>query len=415
MKQFLFAVILVVESSFASAFFLPMDHSQKEHLRAYGVVYRSLARGDKAEILLNYRGGSFLISATPENQAELIQKGIVFERVDNSFRGLIEKEMDGKNQSILTLENAPAIAVYQPGGTDPWDDAVVLVLEYAEIPFERVYDPAILKGELSRYDWLHLHHEDFTGQFGKFYGFADQLQWYQQRRLMLESVAAEQGFQRVADLKLAVVQKIRSFTEEGGFLFAMCSATDTIDIALAAASTDIVPSEIDHTPVDPSFASRLNFSHTFAFENFEVYTDPHLYEFSSIDVNPRAEGLLQSDDYFQLFTFHAKTDPVLSLLTQNHVKEISGFLGQTTAFHRKYIKSGIIVLAETPGTDRVRYLAGSLGKGFFSFYSGHDPEDYQHLVGDSPVNMAEHASSPGYRLILNNIFLPSVKKKEKKT
>ncbi len=406
---------LLFSAPLSAQLLIPMDDAQKDHLRAYGIVYQVLQKGQKAKILLNYRGGSFLIPATPEYQRAATLAGVSWQNYTaeeaSRFVALSQKE----NVDQLDLEKAPRIAIYKPPSTEPWDDAVSMALNYAKIPYKMLWDKKVLAGQLSKYDWLHLHHEDFTGQYGKFYAFARRMQWYQKRRLEFEKMAKSLGYKRVADQKRDVARAIQKYVASGGFLFAMCSATDTLDISVAAAGIDIVDPVLDATPITPRFNEKLNFDATFGFENFKIFPDPYVYEFSDIDVNPQKEGIIQQKDFFTLFEFNAHIDPIPSLLTQNHTREIRGFLGQTTAFNIDKIKPRVLILGQSLGTKRVKYIYGSYKKGFFSFYGGHDPEDYQHLVGDPPTNLALHKNSPGYRLILNNIFLPAAKKKKRKT
>ena len=395
--------------------FIPMNNGQRDHLKAYGLVYEVLKRGEKAKILLNYAGGAFLIPSTQEFQERATLKHITWREFTTADARDVNQKIQTDNVESLVNEKAPKIAISKPPTSEPWDDAVNMALEYADIPFTQLWDTEVLKDDLMNYDWLHLHHEDFSGQYGKFYAFARNMQWYQARRLKSEEMARKLGYARVADQKLDVAEKIQSYVARGGFLFAMCSATDTLDIALAARGVDIIDPMIDNTPISPGFNEKLSFNHTFAFENFKVVTDPYVYEFSDIDINPQKEGIIRDKDYFSLFEFNAHIDPIPSLLTQNHKRQVKGFLGQTTAFNIDRLKTRVLILGQSLGTNRVKYIYGSYQKGFFSFYAGHDPEDYQHLVGDPPTNLALHKNSPGYRLILNNIFLPAAKKKKRKT
>ncbi len=396
---------------------IPMDTRQSDHLKAYGVTYWTLSRGIEVDWLLNYRGGSFLVGAFPELEQELRIRGVYFERLSaaQSAQVIAEVESEEHNTAVVRLEKPPRIAVYAPKLTQPWDDAVLLALNYAEVPYEMIYDDEVLAGKLQEYDWLHLHHEDFTGQYGKFYTYRS-MPWYIEQQRQAEATARRHGFRKVSKLKLAVAQTIREYVRNGGFLFAMCSGTDTYDIALAAHSTDIVPAEYDGDPVDPDALSKLDFGATFAFENFRPSFNAHEYEHSNIDTGPPPPPLLNPAlDYFTLFEFSAKWDPVPSMLTQNHVATVKGFIGQTTNFRKDLIKPNIVIMAEAPGRDAVRYLHGTYGQGTFTFYSGHDPEDYQHFVNDPPTDLNLHKNSPGYRLILNNILFPAARKKKQKT
>ncbi|MCS6983690.1 MAG: hypothetical protein NZM25_01010 [Leptospiraceae bacterium] len=413
--RFLTLKLFVLEPVLATFILIPMDRDQLNHLQAYGAVYQMLDKGYTAEVLLNFRGGSFLLEESEALQELLHRYGISWERFGEEDLYRFEKQREKENLERLKLEKAPRIAIYKPPGTDPWDDAVQLVLDFAQIRYDTLYDEEVLRGELSRYDWLHLHHEDFTGQYGKFYGFARNQEWYQERRLESEELARKLGFSRVPELKKEVALAIQDYVSKGGFLFAMCSATDSLDIALAAQNIDIVDPLLDHTPVTDGYQKKLDFNKTLAFYEFQVITDPFIYEFSDIDINPQEEGIAQSKDFFTLFEFNAKTDPIPTLLTQNHVRQIRGFLGQTTAFRLSKIKPRVLILGQTLGSERVKYIYGSYGRGFFSFYGGHDPEDYQHLVGDPPTDLRLYKNSPGYRLILNNIFMPAAQPKKQKT
>lgn len=396
---------------------IPMDESQTNHLKAYGIIFNQLVEGETGQWLLNYRGGSFL--TTPEN--DLVRKS----RIKNVQVEVISEaeaaqliqdvEQPNVNMAAISLESVPSIAVYTPPQALPWDDAVTLALDYAEIPYDKIYDTEVLSGELSKYDWLHLHHEDFTGQFGKFWAMYRNTPWYIEDVNNLEELGRELGYRKVSQLKLDVVNTIKRFVGEGGFLFAMCSGTETFDIALAAEGLDIVPSQMDGDPVDQNVTERLNFNNTLAFENFEVITDPAIYQHSTIDVEVDLNAISESLDYFTLFDFSAKWDPVPTMLTQNHLNSIPGFYGQATAFRSDKIKSSVVILAESPGRNQVKYLHGNHGEGTFTFYGGHDPEDYTHLVGDPPTDLDIHTNSPGYRLILNNILFPAAEKKKKQT
>ena len=396
---------------------VPMDERQSNHLKAYGVAFWVLEQGQPVDWLLNYRGGSFLISSFSGLEQEFQVRGVQFDRISaaESAQLIAEIESEGSNTAVVRLEKAPNIAVYAPDQTLPWDDAVLLALEYAEVPYEMIYDDEVLDGKLSDYDWLHLHHEDFTGQYGKFLQYRN-MPWYIEQQRDAEEAARRHGFKKVSDLKLQVTNLIKEYISAGGFLFAMCSGTDTFDIALAAHATDIVPSEYDGDPVDPNANSELDFGQTLAFTDFQPIYNPAEYEHSDIDTGPPPPQLRNPTlDYFTLFEFSAKWDPVPTMLTQNHVATVKGFIGQTTNFRKELVKSGVVLLAEAPGRDEVKYLHGNYGQGTFTFYAGHDPEDYQHFVGDPPTDLNLHKHSPGYRLILNNILFPAAKKKKQKT
>jgi hypothetical protein len=412
----LFAILFALPTP-AQDVLIPMDERQSDHLKAYGAVYWALERGLDVEWLLNYRGGSFLATATSDFEQELRIRGVSFESIGGGGAAQIiaEVESPGSNTSVVRLEKAPKIAVYAPKQSLPWDDAVTLALTYAEVPYDLIYDGEVLDDELGEYDWLHLHHEDFTGQYGKFYASYRNAPWYQEQQREAEAEARRRGFAKVSGLKLAVAEGIRGYVANGGFLFAMCSGTDTFDIALAAAGTDIVPAEFDGDGVDPDAGSQLDYARTLAFRDFDLSFNPMEYEHSDIDVTPPPQLRNPAVDYFTLFEFSAKWDPVPTMLTQNHVATIKGFMGQTTNFRKALVKPGTVILAEAPGRDEVRYLYGPLGQGFFAFYGGHDPEDYQHYVGDPATDLALHKSSPGYRLILNNVLFPAAKKQKQKT
>lgn len=408
---------VMVCSAVAQKMLIPMDLSQTDHLKAYGITYWVLTKDMPVDWLLNYRGGSFMLDATTEIKAECRIRGVLFEELDGASAASIyaDVQRENVNMEVVRLEKAPRIAVYVPPGFRPWDDAVTLAMEYAEVKYEKLWDEEVINGKLSEYDWLHLHHEDFTGQYGKFYSSAATQPWYIQQVALLESTARKMGYKKVSELKKAVVEKIRDYITGGGFMFAMCSATDTYDIALAAAGIDIVERPFDGDPAEPDCNDRLDFSRTFAFQNFRVITNPMEYEYSNIDIDANLLLANESSDYFTLFDFSAKYDPVPTMLTQCHVNVVRGFLGQTTAFHKDLIKKSVTILAERDGTDQVRYIHGNVGRGTFTWYGGHDPEDYRHNVGDPPTDLSLHKTSPGYRLILNNILFPAAKKKKQKT
>jgi hypothetical protein len=396
-----------------------MDLTQSDHLKAYGLAYWCLQNGVDVEWLLNYRGGSFLTDDLGQIAEACRLKGVSFEQISGAEEARIKKIIEESNMESILLEKAPKVAIYAPPSrrNEPWDDAVNLALEYAEIPFDIVWDPDVLLGKLAEYDWIHLHHEDFTGQYGKFYAAYRATLWYKQDKALNETTARELGFAKVSRLKLSVANAIEDYMAGGGFLFAMCSATDTYDIARAAWKTDIVPAESDGDGIDPDYISKLDFSRTFAFENFNVVTNPFIYEHSEIDTSPVRGGrnLSPQADYFTLFDFSAKWDPVPTMLVQDHTDVVNGFWGQCTGYNKQYIKKNLILLAETPGKNEAKYIHGNYGKGTFTFLGGHDPEDYQHMIGDPPTDLRLHKHSPGYRLILNNVLFPAAKKKERKT
>ncbi len=396
---------------------IPMDASQSNHLKAYGIIFNHLEAGETGIWLLNYRGGSFIT----QNNNEIVRKSRIrnvdIELISDSEaeRIIREVEQPDVNMAAVNLERAPTIAVYSPPQAQPWDDAVTLALDYAEVPYDIIYDREVLSGELENYDWLHLHHEDFTGQYGKFWASYRNMPWYIEEVTRMEALAEELNFNKVSDLKLAVAQEIQNYVGSGGFLFAMCSGTNTLDIALAAADVDIVPEQFDGDPVDRNANELLDYSNTFAFENFIVNTDPYIYQHGNIDIEVNLDRVGESLDFFTLFDFSAKWDPVPTMLTQNHVSSIKGFYGQTTAFNKDKIKSHVVILGESPGRDQVKYLHGNYGMGTFTFYAGHDPEDYQHRVNDPPTDLSLHTNSPGYRLILNNILFPAAQEQKLET
>jgi len=394
-----------------------MDASQTNHLKAYGVIFNHLIDGNSGIWLLNYKGGSFLTQNTNDIIRKSRVRNVQIQEISESeaVRILDQVEHPEANMTAINLEKAPNIAVYSPPQAMPWDDAVTLALDYAEVPYDLLYDEEVLSGDLNDYDWLHLHHEDFTGQYGKFWAMYRNHPWYISRVNFLEEVAGKLGFDKVSELKQAVAKTIKSYVAEGGFLFAMCSGTDTFDIALAAEDTDIVPTQFDNDPVDPNANKRLDYSKTLAFENFSAIMDPTKYEHSDIDVEVDIDRISESLDYFTLFDFSAKWDPVPTMLTQNHVSSLRGFFGQATAFQKDKVKNNVVILAESPGLDKVKYIHGNHGLGTFTFYGGHDPEDYTHHVHDPPTDLDLHPNSPGYRLILNNILFPAAEKKKKET
>ena len=416
-RHLAFACLLLIGAARAQQMLIPMDLNQGDHLKAYGAAYQALVKGQTVEWLLNYRGGSFLLARDEALVRYCRLRGISTEPVDGSGLTQIYATIEAGNMESVKLESAPRVAVYAPPTNQPWDGAVTLALTYAEIPYTVLWDEAVLRGELDRFDWLHLHHEDFTGQYGKFYGSYRNAEWYRRQQADFEAEARRLGFAKVSRLKLAVAETIRQYVEAGGFLFAMCSATDSYDIALAASTTDICDAVFDGDGIDPAYAAKLDFDHSLAFQDFVLYTDPTVYEYSDIDTTPldRSQSRPPATDYFTLFEFSAKYDPVPTMLTQNHVALVHNFMGQTTAFHKNRIKPNVVILAEHEGSGEVKYLHGNCGQGTFTFLGGHDPEDYQHFVGDPPTDLSLHRNSPGYRLILNNILFPAAKKKEQKT
>jgi len=410
------AFYLPIYQSTASSILIPMDGDQQNHLKSYGIAYWTLTKQVEVNWLLNYRGGSFMTDYHRFIENECRIRGVSYQVISDAQALNIESEINNPeaNMDLVKLEKAPKVAVYSPKTKLPWDDAVTMVLTYAEIPYDVVFDDEVMTGILPDYDWLHLHHEDFTGQYGKFYYSYKNQPWYIKQQQEYEDMAAKYGFTKVSQLKLAVVKKIREFCAGGGFLFAMCSATDTYDIALAAEGVDICDQMYDGDPMSPNAQSKLNFTNTFAFENFSISLNPFEYEYSTIDNHDRP-NISENNDYFTIFQFSAKWDPIPSMLTQNHEHVVKGFMGQTTAFKKELIKSEVLIMGENKAANEVRYMHGTFGKGTWTFYGGHDPEDYQHFVGEEPTDLNLHPNSPGYRLILNNILFPAAKKKKQKT
>jgi len=404
-------------STFATQLLIPMDLTQKNHLKAYGIAYFAIEREIDVSWLLNYRGGSFMMVYNAKIEDECVIRGVSYQVIADVQRAAILNEIAAteSNMDEIKLTKVPKIAVYTPKSKLPWDDAVTLALTYAEIPYDMVYDEEVMNDVLPKYDWLHLHHEDFTGQYGKFWSAYKNASWYIADVKNQEATAVKLGFQKVSQLKLAVAKKIRDFVMGGGYMFAMCSAPDSFDVALAAAGIDICEVPFDGDPMDPDAQQKLNYDNCFAFTDFILVTNPHIYEISDIDVNPHFHVQNKKNDYFTLFEFSAKWDPVPTMLTQNHQNVISGFMGQTTAFNNNRIKPHIVILGESKFFDEARYIHGTYGNGTFTFYGGHDPEDYQHFVGDPPTDLNLHPNSPGYRLILNNVLFPAAKKQKQKT
>jgi len=395
-----------------------MDEEQKNHLKAYGITYWALKNGLETDWLLNYRGGSFLMKYSQTMESECKIRGVSYEVIADAKVTVILNEINDPsvNMNMVKLEKEPKIAVYSPKNKLPWDDAVTMVLTYAEIPYDILYDDEVLKGDLPKYDWLHLHHEDFTGQYNRFWSAFRNAGWYMEDVKLQEATAKRNGFKKVSEMKLEVARSIRNFCTGGGFMFAMCSGPETIDIALAANGTDIAERVFDGDAADPKAQSKLDFNQTLAFQNFSLDLNPSNNEFSNIDATPiRTPSLNRTNDFFTLFDFSAKWDIVPTMLTQNHDKVVKGFMGQTTAFRKNVIKPNVLVMGETKANDEARYIHGEFGKGQWTFYGGHDPEDYQHMVGDPPTDLNLHPNSPGYRLILNNVLFPAAKKKKEKT
>lgn len=422
MKKVLFSFLLTLafiapNGAFSSAILVPMDGTQKDHLKAYGVAYWVLENEIVMEWLLNYRGGSFLFPQNSYIEEQLVIKGVSYKVLPDVKVKQIKSEIANPevNMEVVQLETAPKIAVYTPTGKQPWDDAVTLVLTYAEIPYEEIYDSLVVSGGLPDFDWLHLHHEDFTGQYGKFYRSFHNQAWYQQQVRDNEAMAHKLGFDKVSKLKGAVAVNIREFVVGGGFLFTMCSGTDSYDIALSAQTTDICDHIYDHDPPEPGYQGKIDYSQTFAFKDYTIEKDPLEYEYSDIDGTKDHRSIPENQDKFYLFDFSAKWDIVPTMLCQNHTMEIDGFMGQTTDFRKEFIKSDVLVMGENKALGTARYIHGEFGQGTWTFYGGHDPEDYRHMVNDPPTDLSLHPNSPGYRLILNNILFPAAKKKKRKT
>jgi hypothetical protein len=417
-KNFLLFALLILGLLHARASYLliPMDEDQSNHLKAYGIAYWAITQKTTVDWLLNYRGGSFALEYHKSFEQECLIRGVSYEVIPTGQynKMLAQIASPESNMDMVKLEKEPKIAVYSPKNKQPWDDAVTLVLTYAEIPYDVIYDDEVLLDKLPLYDWLHLHHEDFTGQFGKFYASQRNQAWYKEEVRSNNEMAARHGFDKVSQLKLAVTTKIRDFVAGGGYLFAMCSAADSYDIALAAAGIDICETMYDGDPADPNAQSKLDFSKTFAFEDFILSRNPYEYEYSSIDAT-NSRKIAQELDYFTLFDFSAKWDPVPTMLTQNHRRTIKGFFGQTTAFKKNYIKSNVLIMGDSKPLNEARYIHGEFGFGMWTFYGGHDPEDYRHFIGDPVTDLNLHPNSPGYRLILNNVLFPAARKKKQKT
>jgi len=415
MKNLFYLFIFTISTG--QKILIPMDLTQNDHLKSYGITFFTLENNINVEWLLNYRGGSFLIDAHESIITECKLRGVTFNFISSENLLSIYSKIDQNNMDIILLEKAPKIAIYTPENKQPWDDAVTLALTYAEVNYETLWDEKVLAGTLSEFDWLHLHHEDFTGQYGKFYRSHHNSRWYIEQKQQYEDLAKQFGFISVHEEKKAIAKKINDYVGSGGFLFAMCSATDSYDIALSMENLDGVHSVFDGTSIEGELQSKLQYDKTLAFKDFKLISDPMVYEFSDIDYPPSHNPVTRGAeaDYFSLFEFSAKYDPIPTMLTQNHVSIVKGFMGQTTGFHKNRIKSHIIIMGEDPASDQVKYLHGNFGKGTFTFYGGHDPEDYQHFVGDPPTDLKLHRNSPGYRLILNNILFPAARKKERKT
>ena len=409
--------LFFIQLGLSQKILIPMDQTQKNHLKAYGTAFWTLNNGINVEWILNYRGGSFMVDSYPEVETECRIRGVSYDIIGAEQTLIIYNEVEVNNMDVVLLEKAPKIAIYSPPNKQPWDDAVTLALTYAEVPYKTLWDEEVFNGGLEEFDWLHLHHEDFTGQYGKFYRNYHTADWYISQQKQFESVATKLGFNTVHNQKKALAQMIKNYVANGGFLFAMCSATDSFDIALSVLNSDAAHSVFDGSPIDNEIQKKVDYKNSLAFSDFKIITDPMIYEYSDIDYPPSNNVLVRGAeaDYFSLFEFSAKYDPVPTMLTQNHVSVIKGFMGQTTGFHRDKIKKHVLIMGEDKTTPQVKYIHGNHGKGTFTFLGGHDPEDYQHFVGDPQTDLSLHQNSPGYRLILNNILFPAAKKKERKT
>ena len=416
-KIILILFVFIASNSLAKHILIPMDEAQSNHLKSYGIAYWSLEREVEVQWLLNYRGGSFMVEYYEAIEKELVIRGVSYEIIPDAKATSILLEISNPqvNMDAVKLETVPKIAVYSPKSAQPWDDAVTLVLTYAEIPYEVIYDDEIINGNLHLFDWLHLHHEDFTGQYGKFYGSYRNHKWYKDQVAEFEATASRLGFSKVSELKLAVALRIKEYTAGGGFMFSMCSGTDSYDIALAAEDVDICEKMFDGDPADPLSQQKLDFTRSFAFEDYNISTNPMEYEFSEIDGTQLHSRTPPTEDFITIFDFSAKWDPIPTMLCQNHQQIIKGFMGQTTSYKTQFIKPDVLVLAENKALGVAKYIHGEFGKGQWTFYGGHDPEDYQHFVGDPPTDLNLHPNSPGYRLILNNVLFPAAKKKKQKT
>lgn len=410
-------LLIISHAAFSSYIIIPMaEGQQKDHLKAYGIAYWVLEKGVKVDWLLNYRGGSFTFKYAEKLEKECMVRGVSYNVIPSAkYNKMLEKIANPEaNMDAIKLEKPPEIAVYAPGSHRPWDDAVTLALTYAEIPYETLYDDEVLNNKLPEYDWLHMHHEDFTGQFGKFYGAYRNRPWYKKQVRQQRQRAEKHGFNKVSELKLAVAKNIKDYVAGGGYMFSMCSGTDSYDIALAAQNVDICKKMFDGDPADPNAQQKLDYSKTFAFKDFKLRMNPYEYEYSNIDANLN-RNVPKKLDYFSLFEFSAKWDPIPTMLTQNHTRTVKGFMGQTTAFNKDVIKSDVLIMGENKSANEARYIHGKFGYGTWTFYGGHDPEDYRHFVGDPKTDLSLHPNSPGYRLILNNILFPAAKKKKQKT
>jgi hypothetical protein len=413
--MYLMALLVVAPGVANAQLLVPMDETQANHLKAYGLTYWTLDRKLTAEWLLNYRAGSFLLPDRADIRREAALRGVTFEAIAPAQLAQIRKLIEESNMESVILEKAPKIAVYTPSSANPWDDAVTLALTYADVPYEKVWDNEVLQGRLKEYDWLHLHHEDFTGQYSKFYINYAGAPWLTEAVQHNESVAKQFGLPNSPALKKKVAEEIRRYVSDGGFLFAMCTATETIELALAAVNVDIAAPFADGTPIDANASRKMQWDRTLAFQNAEVQVNAGISSFSDIDGHQVNTPWRQPLGAFTLFDFAPKFDPVPSMLVQNHENVIPDYYGLTTSFRKDRIKPGVIILAQEQGTSWTKYVHGTFGQGTWTFLGGHDPEDPQHQVGDAATDLNLHPHSPGYRLILNNVLFPAAKKKTLKT
>ncbi len=412
-------LVLSLKVAYTDYIFIPMDLKQVDHLKPYGVVYNSLMNGINCFWVINYRGGSFVIPYTETSLKLSKESKINFSIIDEDEWNYIVSLTNSENINVILLTKAPKIGLYRVKIQLPYDDAVEIALNYAGIPYEEITDEDILKDQLKikEIDWLHFDHEDFTGQFGKFYASYRTAPWYINYVSTLNNIARRNNFKSVAEMKKSVALKIKEYIKEGGFLFGMCAGTDTLDIALASLNVDIVPEVFDGTPVDQNFESQLDYGQTLTFKDFNIITDPFVYEYANIDYPNYDINNFSHPKYFYLKEFSAKYDPISAMLVQNHTREVKEFLGQTTAFKLSKLKEYITVLADydTALPGYAKYIRGEVGKGAFCFLGGHDPEDFSHYIGDPPTDLNLAPNSPGYRLILNNVLFPASEKKKRKT
>ena len=407
------AALAMAAPTVAQELLVPMDRDQTNHLKAYGLTFWVLEGGQTAEWLLNYRGGAFLLPDSELVRAQAALRGVRTEPVDAAAVARIRGRMEEGNMEAVPLEKAPKIAVYTPPNSTPWDDAVTMALEYAEIPYDKIWDREVLTDGLDEWDWVHLHHEDFTGQYSKFYLSYAGSDWLREEVARNTEMAQELGHASVPAMKKAVAASIREYVEGGGFLFAMCSATETIELALAAGPVDIAAAFADGSPPNPRANQEIDWARSMAFEGAEIQIAPTVNAFSDIDAHQVNTPWRKELGVYTLFEFSAEFDPVPAMLTQNHEGVIEDFYGLTTAFREEFLKPGVVVLARE--SSWAKYIHGAWGEGTFTYFGGHDPEDAEHQIGDPPTDLDLHPNSPGYRLILNNVLFPAAKKQKLKT